>query len=477
MICFVFSFGFLPHTSGILVPAYTLKNMVRLLFERVETIDHRNGRFLGIIQGITTKLGSRVVGVLVSFLSVPLTIGYLGPERYGAWLTIGSLLAWLGLTDFGLGNGLLNAVSSAVGQERHGMVRTHVTNGMLLLFSLALLVGVMAFFVWPYMHWESLFGLSSRKGRAEIGPAIMVALGIFLIQFPLAVTSKIYLAYREGRIENYWGMAANILSLFALIAVTHTHGGLVWLVAAVSGTSMLVNLASTGWLFWWHKPFLRPGIDAISASAMQSLLDVGGKFFLIQVMALVVFETDNVVIGHYTGAAHVPEYNLTYRLFEYALLPQTLLFPYLWTAYNEAIARKDILWVTQTFHLTLYAGMGFTLVAAFFLICIAKPFIGWWAGATVEPNLSLIAWMAIWSLINAFTSPIACLLAASSNLRNQTIYSAISTISNIFLSISWVQRYGIDGVIAATVISYVLIICIPSYIDTQLLLKRLRHAV
>lgn len=77
-------------------------SIIRLLFHEIKSEDLRRRRLLGIVQGAVTGFGSKLVGVLVAFLSVPLTIGYLGPERYGAWVTLGSLLAWLQLTDFGL---------------------------------------------------------------------------------------------------------------------------------------------------------------------------------------------------------------------------------------------------------------------------------------------------------------------------------------------------------------------------------------
>jgi hypothetical protein len=35
-----------------------------------------------MVQGGVTGLASRVVGIFNSLLSLPLTIGYLGPERY-----------------------------------------------------------------------------------------------------------------------------------------------------------------------------------------------------------------------------------------------------------------------------------------------------------------------------------------------------------------------------------------------------------
>jgi O-antigen/teichoic acid export membrane protein len=291
------------------------------------------------------------------------------------------------------------------------------------------------------------------------------------------MAAKVYLAYQEGRIGNYWAATGNILSLVALLIVTHTHGGLIWLVIALSGTSLMVNIANNLWVFVLHRPILSPRLRHVDFGAMRSLGKVGGKFFLIQIMALVVFQTDNLVVGHYLGSARVPEYSLTYTLFNYTSLPQAALFSYLWAAYTEAIARKDIAWVSRTFRLNLALGIAFTAVAVVAIAFIAMPFIGWWAGPTVVPSSALIAWMAAWSLINAFTNPIACLLASAAQLRAQIIYSAFSTVSNIVLSIYLVQRWGVEGVIAATVISYAFFVCGPVYIDAQRLLGRLRYAV
>src|SRR5215207_4315622 len=39
---------------------------------------------------------TRGLGILISLITVPLTIHYLGPERYGLWMTISSFIALLG---------------------------------------------------------------------------------------------------------------------------------------------------------------------------------------------------------------------------------------------------------------------------------------------------------------------------------------------------------------------------------------------
>jgi O-antigen/teichoic acid export membrane protein len=456
------------------VRTFSLTSVFRLLFTRIDASDDRRRRLLGIVQGVMTGVGNRVISVAVSFLSVPLTIGYLGTERYGFWITLGSLLAWLQLTDFGLGNGLSNAVTTAAGQDRPELVRMHLSNGLLLLSAIAGALGGVMAVAWPFLDWNALFKVTSPEAQAEVGPAVAAALTIFLLQFPMAMVGKVYLAYQEGRIGNYWSGAGNILSLLALLAVTHTRGGLVWLVIAISGTSLAVNAASAAWLFLVHRPLLRPRFADIDFTSMRSLSTASAQFFLIQIMALVTFSTDNFVVSHFLGAKHVPEYSLTYKLFNYSALPQAILFSYLWTAYNEAIARRDIAWVQRTFYLNLFVGLGFTVAAVIALGAIAKPFIAWWAGPTVVPSSALVLWMAAWSVINAFTNPISCLLAAASHLRYQIMYSATAAVSNLVLSIYLVQRWGVVGVIAATVMSYMVFVCAQVYIDARHLLARLR---
>ena len=140
--------------------------------------------------------------------------------------------------------------------------------------------------------------------------------------------------------------------------------------------------------------------------------------------------------------AKVPIYSLTYNLFNYCLLLQTLSFSYLWVAYTEAIARGDIAWIRRTYRLCAVGGTALTLALATCLCFIAQPFIGWWAGPQVVPSMSLVVWMAAWAVVNAYTSPIACLLAAATHLRNQTICSALAAVMNLILTITMVQSWG-----------------------------------
>ena len=85
-----------------------------------------------------TNLVAKLVTVGTSFATVPLTLHYLGDERFGLWMTISSLSALLAFADFGLGNGLLNAVAEASGRDDPAAIRRLVASAAAMLGTVAL---------------------------------------------------------------------------------------------------------------------------------------------------------------------------------------------------------------------------------------------------------------------------------------------------------------------------------------------------
>ena len=63
------------------------------------------------------------IGMLVTLVTVPLTLGYLGGERYGMWMTISSVIQMIAFTDLGVGAGLIGAVSEANARGDRARVR------------------------------------------------------------------------------------------------------------------------------------------------------------------------------------------------------------------------------------------------------------------------------------------------------------------------------------------------------------------
>ena len=77
----------------------------------------------------------------------------------------------------------------------------------------------------------------------------------------------------------------------------------------------------------WQKPWLLPRLSCVDLSLDKELLDSGSSFFLIQVAAVVVFSSDNLIVSHYLGASEVTPYSVTWRFAGLAAVLQSLIFP------------------------------------------------------------------------------------------------------------------------------------------------------
>jgi O-antigen/teichoic acid export membrane protein len=190
-----------------------------------------------------------------------------------------------------------------------------------------------------------------------------------------------------------------------------------------------------------------------------------------------IFQTDNLIIAHFAGPDQVTPYSVAYRLFGYTSLLQVLIFPNLWPAYTEAIARHDVAWVRRTFRANSVFGTALTLVLAVPLVLYGIEIIRVWAGAAAIPPFALMVWMALWSVTLTLMTAVSCLQSAAGRIKNQMYYAMSTAVVTIALSVWWVGPFGITGVIAATVIAYAICNNVPALIDVTFLLRRLQHDV
>src|SRR5262249_17604938 len=124
-------------------------------------------RDVRIVQGIFSALANKGVAVLVSFISVPLTVRYLGAERYGAWVTISTAMAWVVLADFGVSNSLTNAVSEGYATGSKERAQASVAAAFWTLTGIALILGMIFFAIFPHVPWDRVFNVQSAQAKAE----------------------------------------------------------------------------------------------------------------------------------------------------------------------------------------------------------------------------------------------------------------------------------------------------------------------
>jgi O-antigen/teichoic acid export membrane protein len=444
-----------------------------LTLSRSAPSTERERRSRGVVRGTAAAMVARGIGSLTGIITVPLTVRYLGAERYGAWITISSVLVFLGFSDFGLASSLTNALGKAFGENDRERARRYVTTTLFTLSFVAVLLVItgiifarpLARLIFPSVTASLLDG--------EIIPALIIALSIFALNFPLMITNRVLAAYQENATANLWIMASSVANLIGILIVIYFRGRLPLLVLGSAGSGLLLNAISSIWLYGWHKPWLAPTRSSADLEFARQLFSSSWKFFVANVAWLINSQTDNLIIAHYLGAAAVTPYSVTFRLFAYATLIQGLSIQSMWPAYTEALARKDFEWIRGIYKKNLKLGLVIAIGMLSVLTLFGQAIIRIWAGPVAVPAFSVIAWMGIWNIILAYLIVAGSLLQATNHVTGLSIYGSITAVLNIVLSILLVQSYGISGVIAATVIAYTVSSLIPVALESRSVLKAL----
>jgi len=398
-----------------------------------------------------------VLTALTGIISVALTVRYLGTERYGIWLTISTILAWLNLSDLGVGNALTNKLSVAFGQGRTDDTRHLVATAFWLLSAIGLLITVAGVVLSVALPWAVLLNAKSSLAAQELPLAIALSFAIYGLGFPLGITKSIYNGYQEGYYANLWNIAAGLMSLLALLVVVRTKGGLPLLVAAVFGARLLVLAASTIFLLGFHRSALTLSPFAANRKDIHSLFNLGLMFIVLQLVGLLITQTDNLVIVRMLGPKNVAVYGTLWKLFSYVGVLQMWILSPLWPAYGEAHSRGDTDWIRRTLKYSLFGVVMLTLLVSIMLIFLAKGIIQIWAGPELVPRFSLVLGMAMLWIVWGWTQPFVIFLNGISRLRGQIIYGLITGFLSLTLKIWFVPRWGLEGIIGATLLSYILI--------------------
>jgi O-antigen/teichoic acid export membrane protein len=398
--------------------------------------------------GITASSSfiAKALNILISFLSVPLTVHYLGAERYGVWLTISSLITWMSMTDFGLaGNALVNVLAAASGKEDRVEAQHYTASAFWALTGVSLGFAVVLGSAFRFIPWRAVFRVSASTSTHELQMACGLTLLFFALGFPLSIQNSIYNAYQDGFLANIWGIAANALSLAALVFVSQTRGGLPQLVLALSGTRILVAIANCFFLFRRYH-WLVPAPSAVRVDCVKRLFSLGGKYLLTQVAALGINQSQPMIITQILGPSKVVIFVVAYKILS---LPMDLAYmatqPFI-SAFGEAKARGDWHWIEGAYKNALRASLTFGVPVVAVLAFTAKPLIRVWAGKIAVPSTSLIVWLSIYTLIGIALMAAGQLMTGLECVNPLAVSVVLCGVGVVATGILLGPRWGLTGI-------------------------------
>jgi len=422
-------------------PVSLLKRFLNKGHERSQNIKKN------IIYSFLIKGGS----IVVSFVLVPLTLGYLGAKDYGIWLTLSSVVAWFGFFDIGLGNGLRNKFAEALARGDKLLARSYVSTTYFGLSAIFGLVWIIFLIVSFFVNWNSVFNAGADHS-SNLHVLVMFVFSLFLIRFVLKLLSVIITADQKPAISNTFDPISNVLSLVVIYVLTlTTKGSLMYLGLAVTASPVVVLLAASFIFFGRAYRDYRPSVAFVKLSQFRELTGLGFQFFLIQIAVLVIFSTDNMIITQVLGPEQVTPYNIAYKYFNAITMAFAIIMNPLWSAYTQAYTLNDTGWIRNiTRKLTRFWLL--IALAVVVMIVVSGKFYAVWVGKNIEIPFAITLFMGLFILISTWNNVYIYFINGTGKIRLQLYSSVISAALNIPVSVYFARdlHMGAAGVILAT---------------------------
>ncbi len=406
---------------------------------------------------------ARVIAMASQLISVPLTLHYLGVERYGMWMTISSLMSMLAFADFGIGNGVLNAVSRAYGTDDVGQIQRYISSGLLILSTVSMAVLLLFAAAYDFVPWFKLFNVSTELARHDAGPALAAFVFCFAMAIPIGVVQNVQLGLQRGFMASLWQCLGSILGLVALLVAIHERASVAVLILALVGTPMVANVINGFTFVGWLNPEFAPTWKMVSKRAIVQITHSGAMFFLLQIVTAIFFASDNIVIAQILGASAVTIYAVPQRMFNLIAIGLSVAMGPLWPAYGEAVSRGDHDWAISTLKKSFVAAVGLSVVVCPLLVIFGNKIIHLWVGPSITAPLLLMVGLACWQIAHAANRAFSMYFNGTNVIGFQLIIGSVTAVTSMILKIYLATRIGVAGVPLASAVCYFLFTGIPIY--------------
>ena len=396
----------------------------------------------------------RIVSILISLMIVPATIDYINPERYGIWLTLSSIIAWLSYFDFGFAHGFRNRFAEAIAEDNHLLAHKYVSTTYVVLAIIFSVMMILTSIVNRFVNWSSILNVDLEM-NVELRTVFQILIVFFCINIVGEVFSTMLIASQRPAVSAAIKTGGNLLSLIAILVLTYTtEGSLELLAVTFSGIPCLLTIIVSIVMFskGIYKQYA-PSFKFVDFSLTRSIVGMGGQFFLIMMCMLIIFQFTNIIISRELGPESVTLYNVTYKLFNIVEMVAMIILVPIWSAYTDAYTRKDFAWMKRC-NLKLEK-MGLISFPFLALLTIISPFVfKLWLGNEVHTSIYVSMAMAFFIFCKIMGAVYMHQLNGTGKVCIQLITYIIIALFALPVMVYSSRQWGLVGIVIVPSIAF-----------------------
>jgi O-antigen/teichoic acid export membrane protein len=395
--------------------------------------------------------------IAISLLIVPLSLKYVNPSQYGIWLTLSSMVAWISFFDIGFTQGLRNKFAEAKAKGDILLARIYVSTTYFYIGLIFIIVWVVLLIVSQIVNWQTLLNIPADLEK-EVSRVVIIIFTYFCFQFVFRIINTMLIADQKPAKASFLDLSGQMVSLIIIFLLTRfTKGSLINLGLAIGIAPTMVILAANLILFKTQYKDYQPSIKLAKKEYAKDIMNLGLKFFVLQISSIVQFQTTSFLIAHYFSTLQVTTYNIAYKYFFTLQMIFMILLSPLWSGATDAYNSGDIQWIKSVVKKYLLFLIPLIMLGAV-MLAFAKPVYDLWLGKnTVDIKFHISLLCYIFFSTGMFASIFVAVINGIGALKIQFITSILTSIGFLVISIMLIKRFhlGVESILIASIVSNV----------------------
>lgn len=406
-----------------------------------------------ILKGSSFRVLQTTASIVIGILMMPFLLSTLGPELYGLWIVIGSIVGTYYLLDLGFNQAITRYVAKYIHQN-NPEAANRVINTALVIYSLLGVVVLLASIGAAFLGAEALMKSSQNLTLAQ---TILIVTGLsFALEFPAKAFPGIISAYMRYDFIAIVRLSKSVAdAVLIYLFISHGFGliamALIMLITGILSTLMYAKF-STG-LF----KDLRFSKKYVDIETFKDVFHFSKWVFIFDMSAMLRDKMDIWFISYYLTNNVLTGYYVAVRLVEYALQFLSQATGITGPIFTEYYAKGEVekLNASFMFFTKLNILLGTCLIVGFYLL--SESFIKLWMGDTIviSDAVYCLLVLAIGRLSVYFTTPINSLLMTINKHPAAAWISIFETILTAAFCWILIPKFGVKGAAFAIALPFI----------------------
>lgn len=411
-----------------------------------QQINRSSQRSSKAIKHVIASFAIKMVSIVAQFMLIPITMSYVSQEEYGIWLTLSSIVAWLAFFDIGFGSGLRNRITEAMVDNDTAAIRRYVSTTYISLSAFFFVLWGIFIVVNLWIDWSVVLKTSASLSR-ELSTVAAIVVSTFCLQIVLKLISIILLADQKpahAALLETLGQLVTLVVIYILICTT--QGSLTKLAWALSLSPLAVFIIASAVLFRGKYREFAPRLSLFDKKVAKDMLLLGGKFFVLQIANIIIYQTISLIISHTAGNAQVPVFHASWKYFLAMSMVSTILTTPLWSASADAYKRGDFIWLRNAYR-KLFKIAGLLSLGTLLMLLVSPWIYDFWLRGKIHIPIEVSIVIALTTIFGHYVVILVNILNGIGRLRLQLCLVVIGILLNIPLAYVLGEKLGLWGVL------------------------------